>query len=114
MVMAAASMVQSQKIMMLSVDEFASEVTNCLSVDEFASEVTNCLSVDEFASELTNCLSVDEFASEHLSVDETHCFFPPNIDELISIADFFPPNRGTRPLPTPTADRSYTTYEYEP
>jgi hypothetical protein len=33
---------------------------NSLSVDEFASELTNCLSVDEFASELTNCLSVDE------------------------------------------------------
>ena len=35
-----------------------------VSVDEFASELTNCLSVDEFASGLTNCLSVDEFASE--------------------------------------------------
>ena len=34
----------------------------CLSVDDFASGLTNCLSVDEFASGLTNCLSVDEFA----------------------------------------------------
>ena len=47
----------------MSVDEFASEVTNRLSVDEFASELPSCLSVDEFASVLTNCLSVDEFAS---------------------------------------------------
>jgi hypothetical protein len=32
----------------------------CLSVDDFASGLTNCLSVDEFASGLTNCLSVDD------------------------------------------------------
>jgi hypothetical protein len=61
----------------LPVDEFASELTNCLSVDEFASELTNCLSVDEFASELTN--------STNLTVTSRQ------IDESISIADFFPP-----------------------
>jgi hypothetical protein len=57
----------------LSVDGFASEVTDCLSVDGFASEVTDCLSVDGFASEVIDCLSVDGFASEVtdcLSVDE--------------------------------------------
>ena len=36
----------------------------CLSVDEFASELTNCLSVDEFASELTKSSSVDEIREE--------------------------------------------------
>jgi hypothetical protein len=57
----------------LSVDKFASELTDCLSVNEFASELTDCLSVDELTSELTDCLSVDEFASELtncLSVDD--------------------------------------------
>ena len=36
----------------------------CLSVDEFASELTDCLPVDEFASALTDCLPVDECAVE--------------------------------------------------
>jgi hypothetical protein len=32
-------------VLLLSVDEFATELTDCLSVDEFASELTDCLSV---------------------------------------------------------------------
>ena len=40
-------------VLLLSVDKFASELSDCLSVDEFASEVTDCLSIDEFASGLT-------------------------------------------------------------
>jgi hypothetical protein len=86
----------------LSVDEFASEVTNCLSVDEFDTEVTNCLSVDEFATEVTNCLSVDEFATEVtncLSVDE----FATEVNNCLSVDEFATevtriPSRQNSPL----------------
>ena len=39
--------ITDDKIFRLSVDKFASELTDCLSVDEFASELTNCLSVGQ-------------------------------------------------------------------